>query len=230
MVRNARDLTGAFSERKAGVTTCPFTFLLASLTGTALICPTYRGEGQHSMTMMGSHSLYLPQFKNRTHGTYTDETHWKDSKHYHASWIPLPEVILCMIRLHESVEGEITSGSFLFTPLSFGELLWITCEISAQSCILRCSEKEHEVIIYFPCGPVARTLCFQCRGPGFDPWSGNQLPHATTKSSHAAVKARPSQINKNKMTLILLEAHQYSFNNENFRILELSRVVVVAHS
>ena len=24
----------------------------------------------------------------------------------------------------------------------------------------------------FPGGPVARTLCFQCRGPGFDPWSG----------------------------------------------------------
>ena len=22
----------------------------------------------------------------------------------------------------------------------------------------------------FPGGPVARTLCFQCRGPGFDPW------------------------------------------------------------
>ena len=35
---------------------------------------------------------------------------------------------------------------------------------------------------------------------------------------------------KNKMTLILLEVDQYSFNNENFRILELSRVVVVTHS
>ena len=32
------------------------------------------------------------------------------------------------------------------------------------------------------------------------------------------------------MTLILLEVDQYSFNNENFRILELSRVVVVTHS
>ena len=32
------------------------------------------------------------------------------------------------------------------------------------------------------------------------------------------------------MTLILLEVDQYSFNNENFRILELSRVVEVAHS
>ena len=25
----------------------------------------------------------------------------------------------------------------------------------------------------FPGGPVAKTVHFQCRGPGFDPWSGN---------------------------------------------------------
>ena len=25
----------------------------------------------------------------------------------------------------------------------------------------------------FPGGPVGRTMRFQCRGPGFDPWSGN---------------------------------------------------------
>ena len=25
----------------------------------------------------------------------------------------------------------------------------------------------------FPGGPVVKTLCSQCRGPGFDPWSGN---------------------------------------------------------
>ena len=25
----------------------------------------------------------------------------------------------------------------------------------------------------FPGGPVAKTLCSPCRGPGFDPWSGN---------------------------------------------------------
>ena len=25
----------------------------------------------------------------------------------------------------------------------------------------------------FPVGPVAKTLCPQCRGPGFDPWLGN---------------------------------------------------------
>ena len=32
----------------------------------------------------------------------------------------------------------------------------------------------------FPGGPVAKTLHFQGRGPGLDPWSGNYIPHATT--------------------------------------------------
>ena len=25
----------------------------------------------------------------------------------------------------------------------------------------------------FPGGPLVKTLCFQCRGKGFNPWSGN---------------------------------------------------------
>ena len=36
--------------------------------------------------------------------------------------------------------------------------------------------------------PVAKTLYSQCRGPGFDPWLGNKIPHA-------AIKTRYSQIN-----------------------------------
>ena len=43
----------------------------------------------------------------------------------------------------------------------------------------------------FPGGPAAKTLCSQCRGPGFNPWLGNLIPHA-------AAKARNSQINKKK--------------------------------
>ena len=38
----------------------------------------------------------------------------------------------------------------------------------------------------FAHGPVARTPHSQCRRPGTDPWAGNQIPYATTKSSHAA--------------------------------------------
>ena len=29
---------------------------------------------------------------------------------------------------------------------------------------------------------MAKTLPSQWRGPGFDPWSGNKIPHATTKT------------------------------------------------
>ena len=41
----------------------------------------------------------------------------------------------------------------------------------------------------FPGGPVAKTLHSQYRGPRFNPQSGNQEPHAISKSSHAATKA-----------------------------------------
>ena len=38
-------------------------------------------------------------------------------------------------------------------------------------------------------GPVGKTLCSQCRGPGLNPWSGNnKILNAATKSSHATVK------------------------------------------
>ena len=30
----------------------------------------------------------------------------------------------------------------------------------------------------FPGGPGGKTLHSQCRGPGFNPWSGNYIPHA----------------------------------------------------
>ena len=48
----------------------------------------------------------------------------------------------------------------------------------------------------FPGDPVAKTLRTQCRGPSFDPWSGNQIPHATSKSSYAATKTQHSKMSK----------------------------------
>ena len=39
--------------------------------------------------------------------------------------------------------------------------------------------------------PMAKALCTQCRGPGFYPWSGNQIPHVTEMSLHAATKDPP---------------------------------------
>ena len=42
----------------------------------------------------------------------------------------------------------------------------------------------------FPGGPVAKTPCSQCRGPGLDPWPGNQIPSATTKTQHSQINTR----------------------------------------
>ena len=58
----------------------------------------------------------------------------------------------------------------------------------------------------FPGGPVAKTLHSQCRGPWFKPWSGNYIPHAADKCSHASTerphKTQHSQIN-NKINIFL---------------------------
>ena len=43
---------------------------------------------------------------------------------------------------------------------------------------------------------MAKTLRSQCRGPGFDPWSGNWIPHATKKTQH-------NQINKYKKIFLI---------------------------
>ena len=40
----------------------------------------------------------------------------------------------------------------------------------------------------FPGGPGAKSPSSQGRGLGFDPWSGNQIVHVSTKSSHAMTK------------------------------------------
>jgi len=40
----------------------------------------------------------------------------------------------------------------------------------------------------FSGGPMAKTPCSQCRGPRFNPWSGNEIPHAATKNLHASTK------------------------------------------
>ena len=50
----------------------------------------------------------------------------------------------------------------------------------------------------FPGGLVAKTLCSQCREPGFSPWPGNQIPQAALKILHASTKIRGSQINIRK--------------------------------
>ena len=37
----------------------------------------------------------------------------------------------------------------------------------------------------FPSGPMAKTLHSQCWEPRFNPWSGNQIQHATLRPREA---------------------------------------------
>ena len=51
--------------------------------------------------------------------------------------------------------------------------------------------KDHKKITGgFSGGSVAKTLHSQCRGPGFDPWSENQIPHDAVKDPAGCNKDR----------------------------------------
>ena len=58
------------------------------------------------------------------------------------------------------------------------------------------------------CGPVAKTLRFQRKRSRFNPWSGNYIPHATTKDPawifslvRVVTKTQHLQINKIKINI-----------------------------
>ena len=85
-----------------------------------------------------------------------------------------------------------THSCFLFvhTSLYVCLLTALPSSVLESNCSLRlqgpttCSPSIHQSWVQsvthlkwcswdFPGGPVARTVCSQCRGPGFDPWLGN---------------------------------------------------------
>ena len=58
-------------------------------------------------------------------------------------------------------------------------------------------------------GLVAKTPSSQCREPGFDPWSGNYIPHAPSKSLQAPIKKKQKN-KKNQNTLQATTKIQHS--------------------
>ena len=70
----------------------------------------------------------------------------------------------------------------------------------------------------FPGSPVAKTPGYQCRRPGFDSWSGNYIPHATTEKKKrpqpAKTKTPQSQINlkKDNIRIVALVAKKRPAN------------------
>ena len=77
----------------------------------------------------------------------------------------------------------LSSGS---TRLFFSHIFCSHNKSYIFECRLNTLKQQKSLSRDFPAGPVARTPHSQWRGPGIDPWSGNQIPYATTKSSHAA--------------------------------------------
>ena len=76
---------------------------------------------------------------------------------------------------HFPLEGktlglEIHVGHSQHYSVALGNALSRGDKVSEISQILLC---QKSLVWDFPGGPVAKILCYQWRGPGFDPWSGN---------------------------------------------------------
>ena len=98
--------------------------------------------------------------------------------------------------------------------LNHGFLIYSLCNLgivslpfcaSLSSCLIRDNNTDLKKLFWgdFPGGPVDKTQSSQCRGPGFNPWSGNKIPHAATKTEYATTKTRQSQINKDFFLIVL---------------------------
>ena len=64
--------------------------------------------------------------------------------------------------------------------------------------LLEKSPHSHIIIScrHFPGGPVVKTLSSQCRGPRFNRWSGNYIPHTTKKK-----KKKKNSLKKNQLKM-----------------------------
>ena len=66
--------------------------------------------------------------------------------------------------------------------LSSNRLLWHIYISETQF------DNINEIYKDFPGGPVTKTPPSQCSGHQFNPWSGNQIPHATTKTPYSQIR------------------------------------------
>ena len=57
----------------------------------------------------------------------------------------------------------------------------VTMGMNSENALSERNQSQKVTCWDLPGGPVAKTLCSQCRGSGFGPWSGNWILHAATK-------------------------------------------------
>ena len=60
-------------------------------------------------------------------------------------------------------------------------------EVHTSGCTALNKVKRFFVVRVFTRGPVAKTPLSQCRGPRFEPWSGDQIPHDETKDQRSCL-------------------------------------------
>ena len=96
--------------------------------------------------------------------------------------------------------SDLAAASAAGTTYKWNHIFFFFCSRhfmlhDAYSWIFLCKYKDYGD---FPCGPVVKTLCSQCRGPGFSPLLGNRshIPHL--KSPSVTTKIQHSQINIKK--------------------------------
>ena len=73
----------------------------------------------------------------------------------------------------------------------------------------------------FPGGPVAKTLCPQCRGPGFNPWSGNWIPLATTETKYSQIDIIKKDVRAQRGTQQLSRSRQWYLHLRTSLIVQL---------
>ena len=79
-----------------------------------------------------------------------------------------------------------------------------------------CCLQARKSTLTFPDVPGAKTPHSQCRGPRFDPQSGNWSSHTATKSSNAETKD-PARLDKDRRCRVQQQPRRSQTNNKCFR-------------
>ena len=85
---------------------------------------------------------------------------------------PKPEALQSCFLFSSSIAGLTMGRAYL-------QVCVCVCYTCARLCVPVCARPRE--LRAFPGGPGAETPCSLHNGPGFDPWSGNQTPHAAIK-------------------------------------------------
>ena len=75
-----------------------------------------------------------------------------------------------------SQEGQSWTG--IRVEVSWAEAPGVPLRVDTMLPDLRSAAENMVSPLGIPCGPVVRTWCFHCHGPGFSPWLGTKILQA----------------------------------------------------